>query len=150
MIHLDVNGKAKCGTSSYRRPWLIATTNDIKSVNCRKCLGTGRKPQKCIELSENIIGKILHYSWGYDMTINEFYVIKKQTAHSVLAEEIGSIKYGGFSGSEIPDVNKKTGNYVRFLVKPANYSGDKYYFIGNGGKCATIHNGKSLYFNTLD
>ena len=150
--HKDSNGKPKCGARQRYGRFALYITNNDSEVTCKRCSGTSKKPQKTETLTEDIIGKLLHYSWGYDMTINEFYVITKQTPHSVLAEKIGtrqqeSSGYGYGAGTETPDTALRTGLVVRFLAKKG-WNNDLI-FLGNGA-CASLHNGESMYFNTND
>lgn len=152
-IHLQSkNGTAKCGAQSWRRYSCgCPMTADESRVTCKRCLGTGRKARPAEKISENLVGRIIHTSWGYDMTINEFYVIRRQMNKTVEAEEIGTRidSHDGFgqSGHEIPDVNRGTGRMVRFLVK-RDYQ-NELSFVGDG-RWYGLHDGKSTYFNTLD
>lgn len=152
-IHLQSNeGKAKCGARSWRRfSFGCPTTDQLSAVTCKKCLGTGRKARPSERITENLVGKIIHTSWGYDMTINEFMVIRRQMNKTVEAEEIGTkiINHDGYgqAGHEVPDTTKRTGRMVRFLVK-RNWN-NEISFVGDG-RWYGLHDGKEVYFNTLD
>lgn len=154
-IHKDLNGKPKCGARFWGSTFTFSRRMSAvdAEVTCRHCNGTFKRPDPIPALTENLIGKIIHRSWGYDMTINDFYLIVKQSGKSVVGEKIGTIRkegdgYGYGAGRETPDPKRRTGEMTRFIVKPNRYDG-KYNFIGNG-EHHWLHDGGDVYFNTMD
>lgn len=108
MTHLQDKTKEhgiRCNrwTRGYAR-----VTENVAEVNCSTCLGKKRAPNRyqSVDISHlNLVGKILHKSWGYNMTINTYYLITKQNARSVVAHEICSkvVEDTGYmSGREVP------------------------------------------------
>ncbi len=101
------------------------------------------RDKNAIPITQDLSGKILHHSWGYDMTINEFFVIEEQTAKTVLARRIGTTRT---EDHETPDPAKRGNHVVRFLAKP--WRGG-YLFVGGGISC-TLHDGHPTYYNRND
>src|SRR5690606_37686354 len=99
-------------------------------------------------LTENLKGRILHHSFGYDMTLNQFFVIERHTASTVLARAIRSKKEGYFTGYETPDPSSKLDRVVCFRVRRYD-SGGEYYFV-SGRIYATLHDGRRVPYNELD
>ena len=67
--------------------------------------------------------KILHYQFGYDMILNKFYLVEKETAKTVVARLIGSRKNGNYTGKEYPVVeDKKNEEYmVAYSIHRGSY-----------------------------
>jgi hypothetical protein len=99
-------------------------------------------------VTENLVGRILHHSFGYDMTLNDFYVIERQTPTTVIARAIGSQREGGFSGYEVPDATKKGEQRVRFSIRGNAPNGQLYFIAGH--RHAWLHDGGRVYYNELD
>jgi hypothetical protein len=146
-IHLLKNGKAKCGAQRWDG-CLPPFSEDPERVTCKRCRGEVRRKFAAPVVTENLVGRILHYSYGYDMTLNDFYVIERQTPTTVIAREIGSQRDGGFSGYEVPDATKKREKRVRFYVRGSAPNGELYFIAGP--RYARLHDGGRVYFNELD
>ena len=67
------------------------------------------------------VGQVLQGSWGYDMTINEFFVIQRLTASSVWLREVAAVVSNDNcmgNGRAIPDpFLKPVGPVIRRKVK---------------------------------
>ena len=97
--------------------------------------------------------KIVESSFGYDMTINDYFVVLSENDKTAMLQPIGKIvkdDYGLGSGRSIPDASKVTGEPFRArVVKSGNgisYSSPKYIT----GHWADEWNGKPNYYNTWD
>lgn len=157
MIHQNINGKAKCGAQPYHRiSWNLVLTDDAANVNCKRCLGTVKRTVAYAKIEGNMIGKIFHTSWGYDMTINEYVKVIKQTEKSLLVQEcICSVTddYGKGNGKATTD-----GTLVKdakpFYIKRKDTSYGSYWKGSmNGNTSASLWNewdGKANYHNTWD
>lgn len=117
-------------------------------MTCKHCLGQARRTKPNIKLTENLVGRVLRYSFGYSMTLNQFFIIERQTASSVIAREIGSKTEGYLSGYEWPDPTEKRDKVVRFYVRRHGPQGD-YYFV-SGDMHASLHDGSKVYYDRWD
>jgi len=88
-VHLTNDGeKAKCGARSYYRSGMLYITDDRDRVTCKRCLGTVEKTSAIAELTGDYVGKIFTYSFGYDMTINVFAKVVRQTKKTLFLQEV--------------------------------------------------------------
>ena len=101
----------------------------------------------------NIVpGTIFSASWGYDMTIVEYWQVVKRTGKSVYVREISGTKSGGLSGT----VTANKDSFVDTKTYRCVLSGDpkdktnKSVSITVDGRYATVWNGKANYYNSLD
>ncbi len=70
-------------------------------------------------MQKDFKGKILHTSWGYDMTHNDYAVVLDQTDKTILCQMLGNKKIdgAGYEGQEVPDITKTIGNPFRLRIK---------------------------------
>lgn len=112
------------------------------------------------EVKNSLVGKIIHTSWGYDMTINEYAVIVEETDKTVKCKmlQISVVDdYGKGGGRALPTLKEQEGEAFR-LHKRAGGAFGGVYFKGsypfcNGSKrsdCFSLWNGKANYHNTWD
>ena len=152
MIHLQIGNKAKCGATTWRK-WslnLVLTTDKTK-VNCKRCLGTVKRTVQPTAINENMIGKIFHTSWGYDMTINEYAKVIKQSPKSILLQKCYANvtdDNGQGNGSATAADIKPDGEQFRLFKKTTSY-GERW---AGGGQCRywSEWDGKANYHNTWD
>lgn len=162
-IHADKgNGQAKCGATPWGRMgalWIDSTyTRNLGyKVNCKRCLGTVKKNARSAEIKENMIGKIFHTSWGYDMTINEYAKVIEQSPKSILLQECTrSVRddYGRGAGRATTlGTLKPDGEKFRLYKKVrTNYNGTEYETWAGGGEVRywSEWDGKESYHNTWD
>ncbi len=156
-IHKDKgDGNAKCGATRWRggAPWVdSAFTRKLGyTANCKRCLGTVKRTTAPAVIMENMIGKIFHTSWGYDMTINEYAKVIKQSPKSILLQECYravSDDNGMGNGRATTDGElKPNGEQFRLFKKTTAY-GDRW---SGGGQCRywSEWDGRSSYHNTWD
>ena len=100
------------------------------------------------------VGDIFHCSWGYDMTINDYYQVvgltpsgksvrvKKLNKQYVVAEEY-------MSGREMPLKDDFASDYVRTLRLQTSYMDTPEIKITNYS-WARLWDGESNYFNHMD
>lgn len=95
---------------------------------------------------EFVPGAILHSSWGYNMTTNDFYEIIRRSNKTVYAVKIGNKKVtgGGWTGREVPDPKVREKE-----VFSGRISDDGTYVTINKHLCR-IYDGKPVYYNTMD
>lgn len=97
--------------------------------------------------------KILEYSFGYDMTINEYYLVLKENGKTAVCQQIGRIvkdDSGRGSGTSQPNPNKKIGEPFRATVRKDGYYASKYFGGGYQTEHARPWDGKPSYYNTWD
>lgn len=148
-IHVKTEeGKAKCGA----RPWGMTLglyfAKEGMQATCRRCLGTTRRRPNA-PLTRNYVGKILHCSWGYDMTFNEYARVIAQTAKSVKVVRLSTMTNGGENGYQ------GTGKAV-----PGPETGKTFTAINRGsaespyfafeGRHWSLWNGSADYENHID
>ncbi len=153
--HKDV---AKCGARGHMI-WLDCeyTRKHGFTTNCKRCLGTTERTTQTVQISENMIGKMFHTSWGYDMTINEYAKVIKQTNKSVLLQECyANVKddYGRGAGKAMAGDVKPNGDTFRLIKKEReNYQGDKFAYWAGGQHSSqswSEWDGQESYHNTWD
>lgn len=100
--------------------------------------------------------KILHTSWGYDMTSNDYCKILEENGKTAKCQMIGG-KYlngGGYNGEEVPDETKTFGEPFRVRVKGNGYYKGSYPFCvsGNSKRMGfwSEWKGTPNYYNTMD
>ena len=94
-IHINKDGKAKCGATPWSRYGGLHLVTDEKDATCKRCLGKVKRNSDFAPITENMVGKIFHTSWGYDMTINEYVKVIKQSEKSLLVRECTPVTNGG-------------------------------------------------------
>lgn len=116
---------------------------------------TLEKPQ----VGQSLKGKIIHTSWGYDMTINDYAVIVEETDKTIKCRmlQVSVLNDAGKgNGTSMPTL-KETGAPEFRLHKRENRDGS-FYFKGSYPFCAgskrpgyfTLWNGRANYHNTWD
>lgn len=151
-IHFNQNNKAKCGAQSWGWGSGLNLSTNQSEVTCKRCLGTVERTTKPAEITENMIGKIFHTSWGYDMTINEYAKVIKQSPKSILLQECTrDVKddYGQGAGRATTNGHLvKDGEQFRLYKKTTSY-GETW---AGGGECRhwSEWDGRESYHNTWD
>lgn len=98
-IHLATQeGKAKCGARSYWGYGTYLEKLPNAPANCKRCLGKVQQRYETVEPPKEALGKIIHRSWGYDMTFNEYAKITKLNAKSAVAVPMKVMTNGGEYG----------------------------------------------------
>lgn len=103
---------------------------------------------------ETLKGKILHTSWGYDMTINDYAVVVDETPKSVLCKMV-SVKvendYGRGNGTAMPTLKEKEEKPFR-LFKRGNHFKGSYPYCNGSMKMGyfNVWDGRPNYHNTWD
>lgn len=104
------------------------------------------KPKKKSPVNPNVnhelVGKVLHASWGYDMTINDFCKIIEvsPTGKTVVCRMLNKEGFNGFQG-DVKSGKKLHGKKFRLRLKRwGDNSLDSLYFIGSYPFC---HNSDS-------
>lgn len=156
-IHLaTLEGKAKCGARSY---WGYGTSLEKlpnAPANCKRCLGKVERRYEIVEPPKEALGKILHYSWGYDMTFNEYAKIIKLNARSAVAVPLSVSTNGkehGYKGEgKARPIHEPKGE--SFLVMFKKFKDGEYVSIvggkTTGGRSWSYWNGESNYENHCD
>ncbi len=109
-------------------------------------------------------GSVLHTSWGYDMTINDFCIVLEvsPTGKSVLCQMIGSVLVDGdnMQGSVKPNINgSRFGKPFRLRVRENSAVGSYPYCVKSvadadndkrRGFFTPVKNDRTFYENHLD
>ncbi len=96
--------------------------------------------------------QIVYSSFGYDMTIIEFYLIDRMTKSSVWLRPIGRIVKnddGRGDGTAEPSLESKAADNLVFR-KRIQHSCDGCQYISDSIKSFSIWNGRPQYHNTWD
>lgn len=147
------DGKPKCGARPWGYSLGIMFANEKVEANCRRCLGTVEKRYETIQVPKEYLGKILHRSFGYDMTINVYAKIIKINAKSATAVELKTMvvagdPWGPGSTGKARPCHEPVGKpFIVYLKKSKNY--DYQGWSGNGSHWS-IWNGESNYENHWD
>lgn len=103
--------------------------------------------------------KTLHIGpWGYSMTLNNFYVVVRETAGRALVREIGSrvTRPGGYlAGYETPDPTQHNVNFKEYSVAKKTLADGSIEYRGKCGlyrvfTLGAVPPGKDFYFNHCD
>ena len=99
-------------------------------------------------------GKILHTSWGYDMTINDYCIVVDETPKSVLCKMLDTkVKNddGHGMGKATPTLNESKTKTFRLFKRGENFKGS-YPFCGDSKRMGYfwVWNGRDNYQNTWD
>ena len=83
------------------------------------------------------VGDIMHGSWGYDMTINEFYQITEIKNRTVILREIGmERKASGYYYEDVrPKSNCFIGEPIKRILQVRFYDGKPYEYIKLSDVC---------------
>lgn len=153
-IHLKTPlGKAKCGSTPWdSRYGSLSLSEDRAQVNCKRCLNTVKRTRKPAVITEDMIGKIFHTSWGYDMTINQYAKVIKQSPKSILLQEcLADVKddCGRGAGTATTQGSLRLNGEQFRLYKKTTPWGTSW---AGGGECRywSEWDGKASYHNTWD
>lgn len=164
-IHLMQNdGSYKCGSNVYiswktNERKIMAnmykpTSTEIEKVTCKRCLNKVNRPT-VLPITENYVGKIFHYSFGYDMTLNVYAKCIAQTDKSLTLQEChANVKDddGRGNGRAIAGDIDSESKPFRVILYEKNY-GDRKYSYWAGGRAArrwTLWDGIANYHNSWD
>jgi hypothetical protein len=100
------------------------------------------------------MNKILHTSWGYDMTHNDFAKVIRETDKSVMCVMVASeiISGGGCTGKEVVRPEKEVSKPFRLLKRDGYYRGS-YPFCGESKRLDSFYEvdpAKEFYYNIMD
>lgn len=131
-IHLNKNGKAKCGATPWSKWSLMEISKNKEDVTCKRCLNKVKRTSQGVKIEKDMVGRIFHTSWGYDMTINEYAKVIKQSPKSILLQmcytRTNGLEYGpGGRGKATAGSLKPDGEKFRLFRKVRTY---KDYFTG--------------------
>lgn len=164
ITHLKTSdGKAKCGSTPYHRYSSLLLSDDKSQVTCKRCLGTVTRSTVTAPIEGNMVGKIFHTSYGYDMTINEYVKVIGQTEKSLLVKECYAIvrdDYGLGGGNAVAGGLKKDGKEFRIFRKVRTWTNPYTQetntwesWVGSLHQCAnswSLWDGRPDYHNTWD
>lgn len=130
------------------------STDEIVCANCHK----DENLCKCAPVENQItvgVGKILTCSWGYSMTLVDFYEVLKESAKTLLVRAIGSkvVETTSYmAGHVVPDIEKKENEILR-VYKRKDKSEKGFYLISRKSgyrKFYHVWDGQPEYFNHCD
>lgn len=156
-IHIATSeGKAKCGARSYWGYGTYLEKLPNAPADCKRCLGKVQQRYETIEPPKEALGRILHYSWGYDMTFNEYAKIIKLNAKSAVAVPMKVMTNGGEYGpggsGKARPIHEPNGEPFLVLFKRFK-EGNYVSIVGGkttGGRNWSYWNGESNYENHWD
>jgi hypothetical protein len=101
--------------------------------------------------------KIVYCSWGYSMTLIEFYEVVKETAKTVVLRELEQeeVTDGFLSGTTTPTTEyakDRDGQYKEVRAYKRSFNGEQNYISKKAGFKKFYHdwNGKPKHFNHCD
>lgn len=153
-VHLATpEGKAKCGSRSY---WGYGTyLEKLPNVpaNCKRCLGKVEKRYETIAFDPSYLGKIIHRSFGYDMTFNVYAKIIKLNAKSATAIEIKTMTvagepYGHMGTGRVRPLHEPVGE--PFIIYLKKFKQGEWTSIVGDGNSWSLWDGQSNYENHWD
>lgn len=154
-VHSNKNGAAKCGAKAYGS-WTFGPTlsDDKKAVNCKRCLGTVKKTVTNVAIPSDMLGKILHTSYGYDMTINKYLKIVKigpksavgMPLYPIVSDDDGMGRGRAVPGGVIKDAKPVT---ILRKVRDTGYGKPYDYYTADRDTWSTW-DGRPNYHNTWD
>lgn len=152
----DEKGKVITERKIMRR-YIYSTENEAEAT-CRRCLNKVNRVAT-INAPEIPEGKVFHYSFGYDMTINVFAAPIKKTAKGYICKEL-SASWKGNPYSPNGDATASAGHSFKddsktFLMtykeKSYGLGQQKYsYWVGGGNHWSLVDKNESFYENHCD
>lgn len=163
--HGQLEGAAACGCNVFKsfknseqgerkvsRSRLVFFENEKNPATCKRCLGNVARPIT-LPITEDMVGKVFHRSFGYDMTFNVFAKVLRHTAKGLLCQECfastnGDEHYPGGSGRATAGDLKPDAKPFVMLLKRSQYGHEGW---SGGGEGWTISSsGQSYYENHCD
>lgn len=173
-VHIaEPNGAAKCGANVYRHfeyvgdkrrfiekristRKLLYFENAEKGIraDCRRCLNTVVRSTKQA-IAGNMVGKLFHRSFGYDMTINVFAVCIAQGDKSLTCIETVPLYEGyawepGGNGKASPSAKPKEDAKPFKMYLMASEKRTHLYWAGDGEHWSVCEPAQSFYENRCD
>lgn len=107
------------------------TEEELKYINARIDEKEEEKELKKNYKTSLKVGDVLHGSWGYDMTINEFYQITEIRNRTVILREIGmERKASGYYYEDVkPSVGSFIGEPIKRILQVNFYNGQAHEYI---------------------
>lgn len=175
-VHLNSgDGGAKCGVNVYLDPYpngydkpkvnppvrkissrLLLYFEDLsrgRKANCKRCLNKVERA-KTVEANDDLTGKVFHYSFGYDMTINVYAKAIKKTKKGWICRELAAIGWGNAYGPGSTGKTRASNEFKKdakpfLMLKKLSKCGHTY-FTGNGETWHLIDADESHYENHCD
>lgn len=171
-VHIDSgDGGAKCGLNvgydhypngynsekvvppvrKIYKNQFIWFANEKTPCNCKRCLNQINRPVT-VTPTEDLTGKVFHYSFGYNMTINVFAKVIKKTAKGYICQELkGLCVKGSYDSGSVRASNEFSEDSKPFLMtKKRN---DKYnyeYWTGKNHHWTLVEQDQTFYENHWD
>lgn len=118
-----------------------------------------KKNKKAKKSNHPLIGKILHSSWGYDMTINEFCKVLSvsPTGKTAVCRMVGKEGFNGFQG-QVSVGTECYGPKFRLKIDSENHLHGSYPYIVRNTKedssfhmgYFSVHTGGTVWENHMD
>lgn len=108
--------------------------------------------QSTLQTREFKLNQIVYSSFGYDMTIIDFYLVDRMTKSSVWLRPIGRIVKnddGRGEGTAEPSLDFKAADSLVFRKRIQHWN-DGSQYISDSIKSFSIWNGRPKYYNTWD
>lgn len=106
----------------------IRSEYELNNINDRINRRAAEKELKKNYKTSLKVGDIMHGSWGYDMTINEFYQITEIKNRTVILRELGmERKAAGMYESVRPETNCFVGEPIKRILQVRFYDNNKVY-----------------------
>jgi len=163
------NGAAKCGCNVYIHHEWDEVGNVVKEekrvshrkfiyfakdtpATCKRCNNQIARPEIC-EIPENWKDLVFHYSFGYDMTINEYARPIERTAKGLVCQKCHTVIVDGDPWGNRGDGRAAAGNVnekePHFLMTLKKSKWGSQYWTG-AGEHWSVWDGKPDYENHCD
>lgn len=163
MIHLKDTTKPRGIRCNRWNQGFLRTSETTETVSCKTCKGERRADRSPAVKTDGLLapGHIFYESWGYNMTIVDFYVVKRVTPKGAEVVGLGQNETatGFLCGTTVP-ILKETGRHGILIAKSFR-EGEVYLkgtmknLYGNGSNdkrsvFLTRWSGKPVHFNHCD
>lgn len=144
---------ARAKVRDFGRPVTFCSSDGLGHVT-RETIGAAAPTT-----SEAAAQKILRIGpWGYNMTLNNFYLVVRETPGTAIVRDIGSrtTRAAGYlAGYETPDIDAQNVNFKEYRISKKTKADGSIEYRGKAGlgwvsTLSVVEPGKDYYFNHCD
>jgi hypothetical protein len=152
------NRRIELATSADISKWCTEVNERLRKTSVEQAMQQALLRLKSGRHSDGMIGKIVHANWGYNMILNEFCLVIKETAKAALLVKLptSTVSDDGYgqSGYEIPviqdEIEMVTNGESNYIHAKKLEGADSTSFWGNNLRHYTMWKGEPEYFDYRD